>query len=752
MAKSKNGNNIEPLTLSTFIEKFKGAIADNIHQRFKPVYTLDMDTSDLDKQIDELTIRKPEMLRPLFEAQAHVTKAAKILLNDNGKRCLFVIGELGTGKTSIANALIHIMGKAAKHNLIICPPHLVNKWEREIRGIFSNQTSLQVFQIRNIRDFEKAKKEAILYDKTFFIISRERSKLSYFWKPDYILKRKSVEQEVIVTDEHGYTFKKKESVIMNLPHCPKCHIMITDKRTGTVLEEKYLQNRKLWCQHEYYEKVQTGDNNFIEVKKLCNTPLWTADGKGPRRYALADYIAKRHKNWIDTLVLDECHEHKSSGSAQGQAAGTLAGACKKTIAMTGTIFGGRSSSLFYLLYRFSPEFKKVFKYTEETEFVKKYGIQWKITKETAIQTDGRSSKRKITPSRIEEKPGISPEIILYLIDKSVFISLDDIDNTLPPYEELPREIKMLPEQKSRYDTMEKSFKRDLVKALVKGDKRLLSLYLQTCLCYPDLPLDPNIIYPKEQDLIDCVKTEKTNGRKVLIYCTHTDTRDITPHLKEILEKNQMKVEILKSHVPAGKREAWIAEKVIKGLDVLICNPALVKTGLDLIDFPTIYFYETDFNIYTMRQASRRSHRIGQLQNVEVIFSCYKNTMQESALSLVAQKMKAAEILDGELTEQGLSSYQDEGSLLLELARKMVEEIGEKDTLEEIFNSKRKTVSDSKGFIGYDMPQRKEKIIEKVINEVPKEIVNDLWNILYEQKKALVRKHLPRQNENNLSLF
>ncbi|MFH1562595.1 MAG: ATP-binding protein, partial [Nitrospirota bacterium] len=514
MKRNNGKKQTDPLTLSTFLEKFKGAIADNIHKRFKPVYTLDMDTTELDRQIDELTIRKPEMPRPLFEAQAHVTKAAKILLNDNKKRCLFVIGELGTGKTTIFNALTHIMGKEAKHNLIVCPPHLVNKWEREIRGIFPKDTHLQVFQIRTIRDFEKAKKEANLYDKACFIISRERAKLSYFWKPDYILKRKPVEQEITRTDEDGITHKEKQIIIMNLPHCPKCLSMITDKRTGTVLEEKYLQNRKLWCQHKYHEKVQAGDNSFKEVKKLCNTPLWTADKKGLRRYALADYIAKRHKNWFDTLLLDETHEFKTGGSAQGQAAGILSGVCKKTIAMTGTIFGGRSSSLFYLLYRFSPEFKKVFKYTEETEFVKKYGIQWRITKETSIQTDGRSSKRKITPSRVEEKPGISPEIILYLIDKSVFISLDDIDNTLPPYEEIPKEIKMLPEQKSRYDTMEKSFKKDLAKALARGDKRLLSLYLQTCLCYPDLPIDSNVIYPKEQDLIDTVKAEKSNGRKV----------------------------------------------------------------------------------------------------------------------------------------------------------------------------------------------------------------------------------------------
>ena len=34
-------------------------------------------------------------------------------------------------------------------------------------------------------------------------------------------------------------------------------------------------------------------------------------------------------------------------------------------------------------------------------------------------------------------------------------------------------------------------------------------------------------------------------------------------------------------------------KVKQGIDVLICHPRLVQTGLDLIDFPTIVWDETD---------------------------------------------------------------------------------------------------------------------------------------------------------------
>ena len=42
------------------------------------------------------------------------------------------------------------------------------------------------------------------------------------------------------------------------------------------------------------------------------------------------------------------------------------------------------------------------------------------------------------------------------------------------------------------------------------------------------------------------------------------------------------------------------------MDVLVRHPRLVQKGLDLIDFSTIVWYETDYSDYTKRQASRRS--------------------------------------------------------------------------------------------------------------------------------------------------
>ena len=73
-------------------------------------------------------------------------------------------------------------------------------------------------------------------------------------------------------------------------------------------------------------------------------------------------------------------------------------------------------------------------------------------------------------------------------------------------------------------------------------------------------------------------------------------------------------------VAPNRREAWVADKVKQGIDVLICHPRLVQTGLDLIDFPTIVWDETGYSVYVVRQASRRSWRIGQTRPVKVVFT------------------------------------------------------------------------------------------------------------------------------------
>ena len=205
------------------------------------------------------------------------------------------------------------------------------------------------------------------------------------------------------------------------------------------------------------------------------------------------------------------------------------------------------------------------------------------------------------------------------------------------------------------------------------------------------PLAEEKLYPKERALIDLVAAERLQGRRVLVYVTHTGTRDITGRMYDILTRHGFRVAVMKADAVApDRREAWVADKVAEGIDVLICHPRLVQTGLDLVAFPTIAWYETDYSVYTMRQASRRSWRIGQTQPVRVVFMSYRSTLQADALKLVAKKLQSSLAVEGELPEDGLAAFGDEGDdLMMELARKIVSgEREEAETVEEVFSQAR----------------------------------------------------------------
>ena len=77
-----------------------------------------------------------------------------------------------------------------------------------------------------------------------------------------------------------------------------------------------------------------------------------------------------------------------------------------------------------------------------------------------------------------------------------------------------------------------------------------------------------------------------------------------------------------------------------------CHPRLVQTGLDLVDFPTIAGFETDYQVSTMRQASRRSWRIGLSRPVKVVFMAHRNNLQTDALKLVAKKLQPSLAVEG----------------------------------------------------------------------------------------------------------
>lgn len=427
-------------------------------------------------------------------------------------------------------------------------------------------------------------------------------------------------------------------------------------------------------------------------------------GFGEGGYQPSEFV-KRYlpQGTFDLLIADEAHEYKNGGSAQGQAMGVLAAKSRKTLLLTGTLMGGYGDDLFHLLFRALPSrmIEDGYRPTKQGSmtsaamaFMRDHGVLKDIYSETAGTAHKTARGTKVSV-RTVKAPGFGPKGVLRcVLPFTVFLKLKDIGgNVLPPYDEEFREVAMDAAQAVAYRNLAGRLTAELKQALAKRDATLLGVVLNVLLAWPDccfrsetvvhprtrsalafVPAQFNefAVMPKERDLIEICRQEKGAGRKTLVYTVYTGTRDTTSRLKVLLEQEGFKVAVLRASVDASRREDWIAEQLDRGIDVLITNPELVKTGLDLLEFPTIVFMQSGYNVYSLQQAARRSWRIGQKVPVKVIYLGYADTSQMTCLTLMAKKIMVSQSTSGDVPESGLDVLNQDGdSVEVALARQLV---------------------------------------------------------------------------------
>jgi hypothetical protein len=156
--------------------------------------------------------------------------------------------------------------------------------------------------------------------------------------------------------------------------------------------------------------------------------------------------------------------------------------------------------------------------------------------------------------------------------------------------------------------------RDIKEALQAhpGNQSVISTGMNALLLYPDRPfglgdligytvnegtgererfvisspadLDQSVVYAKERRLVEEVKAELAVGRRCQVYAVYTQKRDVTQRWKQLLVREGIRVEVLTVDVPPEAREAWYERQLRKGMQVCICHPKLVQTGLDYVEY------------------------------------------------------------------------------------------------------------------------------------------------------------------------
>lgn len=631
----------QEIALADFLDQWGDVLKSQVIRNMNPVYRPKAE-DDWDRQARDKLAR---LLRQPFDAQIRrgILPVARTLYKED-KKGAFLVGEMGTGKTIMSLAIASLDPKPAKRILIQCPGHLVRKWIREA------EETIPACTCYNLNDQDMtlliANKLEISrpLGTEIWVIGKERAKLHYQRRLGTITR-------------------------LGAECCPDCGKPVEYRAT----------DRAPVCEH-------------------CQGRMWSADHSRNRRFAKAEFI-KRYlpKGFFDLVILDEVHELKGGGTAQGQAMSCLIARSRKVLSLTGTLMGGYSKDLFFLLWRMFPrqmaEFG--FEYGRTLGFAERYGVVQRTYSDGDYDLDWNQASigRKSGRARVKEAPGISPLLLPdLLLERSAFVRLSDVSEILPSYDEIIVSVPMCDDLQEQYHQLSADLTDATQKALARGDMRLLGKMLQSLLAYPDgcrreevVTLERNGIeevvasapaldldlLPKEERLLEILATERKEGRKAAIFLEHTGTRDLLPTLEEKLKANGFSPLVLRGHaVKPEKREEWLRDNLATGqYDCLLCNPNLVKTGLDLLDFPTIVFFQCGYSVFTLRQASRRSWRIGQKQPVRVFFMAYAETMQDKALSLMAQKMETSLAVEGELSDQGLAALSEsENSMVYELAK------------------------------------------------------------------------------------
>ncbi len=111
--------------------------------------------------------------RPLWPPQTSTVHALDKLTRQPGRGGL-VIGEVGTGKTSIALALAQVRG--VRRALVICPPHLLTSWAAQVRTV---QPDADVVVVERVSDVDRLRAHP---GPVIALLSREAAKLGHGWR------------------------------------------------------------------------------------------------------------------------------------------------------------------------------------------------------------------------------------------------------------------------------------------------------------------------------------------------------------------------------------------------------------------------------------------------------------------------------------------------------------------------------------------------------------------------------------------
>lgn len=404
--------------LVNFISEHKAALLDYLEAHFKPLY--DFNYAHLAPMLNRVRIGKG-----LFTTQKHVIAAAYTALQQ--RKGIYLVGEPGVGKSVMGAALAAALQPHMRSDQVVicmCPPHLVEKWKREIGKVTASSYVEILENVDETRTFMDKCRRLLPHTLKVGIIARERAKLGEGWAAAVQWHKRHTALWKLGTEPPDDLKGKPRLFTQEIPLCPACGAVVTkDQKGEKVATRAWLSDAPRTC--------YTCGGSLWQDKRTFSAPK--AGEKFPRknpRMALADYIARVHPERVYLYIADEVHELKSLSSDQGDAFTVLCNAAKKVIGLTGTLYGGVASSIFGLEYQLNPRVTRHYNWGEHNTDKGKQLARWVdqmgsleriVEYKPQYDQSGRYTGKARFEHQPREAPGTSPMLVREILDHALFV-------------------------------------------------------------------------------------------------------------------------------------------------------------------------------------------------------------------------------------------------------------------------------------------------------------------------------------------
>jgi hypothetical protein len=281
-------------TIFDYLREFAPDLGKRITEAYQPLH----------KPGDPLSPLLSKLRRKALPAQA-LAIMGTVKFWKKGGRAAKMVAECGTGKTlmAIAACFVHAAGKRFTA-IAMCPPHLPKKWAREVFMTLPNVRVFIVYDMRNNGDVHKPHGmtevayvngkivhkglkitlselrqmgpkgfKKICPENSFFIMSKEKGKLGYFWKHAFDVAESGPNNGSVIGIDSG------------LP--------VETSSGGNLTRLSFDANK--------YDETLNRPNKGTTVF----SPLWQADKNKLQRMAPLDYMGRYMKDFFDYAIADE---------------------------------------------------------------------------------------------------------------------------------------------------------------------------------------------------------------------------------------------------------------------------------------------------------------------------------------------------------------------------------------------------------------------------------------------------------------